>query len=54
MFGTVKMFLVGALFIIGGLSGKFVLLGTNSGLALVAVGVVFLIMAGLRLIPRSE
>jgi hypothetical protein len=46
--------LVSALLIIGGLSGQFVLRGTNSSRALVAVGFAFLVFDIFRIIKYSQ
>lgn len=35
--------IIGAIFIIGGLSGKLVLVGTNSGIALAVFGAVLIV-----------
>ena len=45
--------LVGAILIAGGLSGKFVLFGTSSGLALVGVGV-FMVLFGVYQLARRN
>jgi len=39
----------GVLFIIAGLSGRFVLIGTQSGMALIVIGVVWIIWGIARL-----
>lgn len=44
--------IIGAIFVIGGLSGKLVLLGTNSGIALAALGG-FLILLGVFRMARA-
>jgi hypothetical protein len=41
--------ILGVVFIIGGLSGKLVLIGTQSGIALAAVGVVLVLWGLARL-----
>ena len=46
--------ILGVIFILGGLSGKLVLIGTSSGLALAAVGVVMLIWGVVQLKSRSS
>jgi hypothetical protein len=42
-------FLIGGLMIIGGLSGRFVLIGTSSGPALAALGAAIVALGGYRL-----
>ena len=44
--------ILGVIFIIGGLSGKLALLGTNSPEALTAVGVGLLIWGGIQVSKR--
>ncbi len=46
--------IIGGIMIIGGLSGKLVLLGTNSGLALAAVGMVVAGIGVFRLLNRNQ
>jgi hypothetical protein len=45
--------IMGLIFIGGGLSGKLVLVGTGSGLALAGVGVALLIWGGMQLASRG-
>ena len=42
--------ILGLIMLIGGLSGKLVLIGTNSGWALAAIGGVLILIGGFRLI----
>ena len=42
----------GLVFIVGGLSGKLVLLGTHSGPALAVLGVLLLILGIFRMVQR--
>ena len=42
----------GLVFIVGGLSGKLVLIGTHSGPALAALGVLLLILGIFRMVQR--
>lgn len=44
--------IIGVIFIIGGLSGKLVLVGTNSGVALAGFGVVLVIWGVARMASR--
>ena len=44
--------IMGVIFIIGGLSGKLVLIGTNSGVALAVFGVVLIIWGVARMASR--
>lgn len=44
--------IIGVVFIIGGLSGKLVLIGTNSGVALAVFGAVMIVWGILRLASR--
>jgi len=44
--------IVGILFIIGGLSGEIVLIGTNSGVALAVVGVILVLYGLFRAFSR--
>ncbi len=46
--------LLGGLFVYGGLSGKAVLIGTDSGVALAGVGVVFCGLGLYRLAKSDE
>lgn len=46
--------LIGIVFIIGGLSGKLVLIGTNSGMALAVVGVGMIIWGIARLMAARK
>jgi len=46
--------ILGVVFIIGGLSGKFVLIGTNSGVALAVVGAVMIVWGILRIAARGN
>jgi|tagenome__1003787_1003787.scaffolds.fasta_scaffold20700921_2 hypothetical protein len=41
--------IIGAVFVVGGLSGKLVLLGTSSGPALAALGAALIALGGYRL-----
>ena len=41
--------IIGAVFIIGGLSGKLALIGTNSSMALVVIGAVLMVWGLVRL-----
>ena len=41
--------IIGGVFILGGLSGRLVLLGTSSGIALAVVGVILVIVGIVRL-----
>jgi len=41
--------IIGGIFIVGGLSGKLVLIGTDSGIALAVVGVIMVIWGIARL-----
>jgi len=45
--------IIGLVFIVGGLSGKLVLIGTDSGMALAAFGAV-LIVWGIVVMARSK
>jgi hypothetical protein len=45
--------IIGVVFIIGGLSGKLVLAGTNSGLALAGFGAVLVLWGIARLMSRK-
>jgi len=45
--------ILGGVFIIGGLTGKLVLIGTNSSMALVAVGAVMVLWGIARVTSRS-
>lgn len=44
--------IIGIIFIVGGLSGKLVLLGTHSGGALAVLGVVLLVLGFFRMANR--
>jgi hypothetical protein len=46
--------LLGILFIIGGLSGQLVFIGTNSGVLLAVVGLILVIWGGYRMYQRSR
>ena len=46
--------ILGVVFIIGGLSGKLVLIGTNSGVALAVVGAVMIVWGILRIAARRN
>jgi hypothetical protein len=46
--------IIGIVFIVGGLSGKMVLIGTNSGPALAGVGAVFVVWGIFNLARRSQ
>jgi hypothetical protein len=46
--------ILGVVFIIGGLSGKLVLIGTNSGVALAVVGAVMIVWGILRIAARGN
>ena len=48
MRGVLNMIL-GAVFVIGGLSGKLVLIGTSSGPALAAIGAILIVVGLVRL-----
>jgi hypothetical protein len=45
--------IIGLVFIIGGLSGRLAMRGTQSGVALAVVGVFLLGLGGYRLLNRS-
>ncbi|MCB1076953.1 MAG: hypothetical protein KDM63_03040 [Verrucomicrobiae bacterium] len=47
--GTMWNIILGIVFVIGGLSGKLALIGTNSGAALAAVGVGMIIWGGFQI-----
>ncbi|HWB60807.1 MAG TPA: hypothetical protein VG733_15025 [Chthoniobacteraceae bacterium] len=44
-----RKIIIGAIFIIGGLSGKLVLIGTDSGIALAVLGAIFVIWGIVRM-----
>lgn len=44
---------IGIIFIIGGLSGRLVLIGTHSGPALAVMGVLLILLGGARMLKRS-
>jgi hypothetical protein len=46
--------IIGVVFIIGGLSGKMVLIGTNSGGALAAFGAVLIVWGVINLVRRKQ
>jgi hypothetical protein len=46
--------IIGVVFIIGGLSGQLALIGTSSGLALAAVGVLLVGLGVFRLATRNR
>jgi predicted phage tail protein len=46
--------IIGIVFIIGGLSGKLVLVGTNSGVALAALGAALVVWGIINLVRRSQ
>lgn len=46
--------IIGAIFIVGGLSGKLVLIGTNSGIALAVLGAVMIVWGIARLAARRK
>jgi hypothetical protein len=46
--------LIGIVFIIGGLSGNLVFIGTNSGLLLAGVGFILVIWGGYRMFARKK
>ena len=46
--------ILGVVFIIGGLSGKLVLIGTNSGVALAVVGAVMIVWGIMRIAGRRN
>jgi hypothetical protein len=46
--------IIGIIMIIGGLSGKLVLLGTNSGVALAVLGVVLVIWGIVKIVRQKQ
>ena len=46
--------IIGLVFIVGGLSGKLALLGTDSGLALAALGVGLVIWGGVQVARKKN
>lgn len=46
--------IIGLIMVVGGLSGKLVLVGTHSGLALAAVGVGMIVWGVVRLINQNK
>jgi hypothetical protein len=46
--------IIGLVFIIGGLSGKLVLIGTNSGAALAVLGVVMVVWGIARVVASRK
>ena len=46
--------IIGLVFIVGGLSGKLVLLGTQSGTALAALGAVLVVWGIVRIIRQKQ
>lgn len=45
--------IIGIIFIIGGLSGKLVLMGTQSGVALAVLGGVLVVLGIIRIVRRT-
>ncbi|MEZ4235931.1 MAG: hypothetical protein R3F59_07160 [Myxococcota bacterium] len=45
---------LGIVMVIGGLSGKLVLIGTHSGLALAAIGVILIVVGGFRMLSGGR
>ena len=46
--------IIGIVFIVGGLSGKLVLIGTNSGVALAVLGAVMVVWGIINLVRRGQ
>ncbi|HUE36526.1 MAG TPA: hypothetical protein VMO20_03985 [Candidatus Acidoferrum sp.] len=46
--------IIGIVFIVGGLSGKLVLLGTQSGIALAVLGAVLVVWGIVRMIRQRQ
>ena len=46
--------IIGVIFIIGGLSGRMVLIGTNSGAALAGFGVVLIVWGIVRIVKQKQ
>jgi hypothetical protein len=46
--------IIGLIMVVGGLSGKLVLIGTQSGTALAALGVVLIIWGVVRLVKQRQ
>jgi hypothetical protein len=46
--------IIGIVFIVGGLSGKLVLIGTNSGVALAGFGAVLVVWGIINIIRRQQ
>jgi LPXTG-motif cell wall-anchored protein len=46
--------IIGVVFIVGGLSGRLVLLGTESGIALAVLGLVLVGLGVFRLVRRNQ
>jgi hypothetical protein len=46
--------IIGLVFIVGGLSGSLVMIGTQSGVALAVLGVVLVGLGAFRVIRRNE
>lgn len=46
--------IIGIVFIIGGLSGKLVLIGTNSGVALAVLGAVLVVWGIVRMVRQKQ
>jgi predicted phage tail protein len=46
--------IIGIVFIIGGLSGKLVLIGTNSGVALAALGAALVVWGIVRMVRQKQ
>lgn len=44
--------IIGIVFIVGGLSGRMALLGTNSGVALAGLGAVLVVLGGYQMSRR--
>lgn len=45
---------IGVIFIVGGLSGRLVLIGTNNGPALAILGTVLIVIGGLRIMRSNQ
>jgi hypothetical protein len=46
--------IIGIIMIIGGLSGKLVLIGTNSGIALAVLGAVLVVWGIIKIVRRRQ
>jgi len=46
--------IIGLVFIVGGLSGRLALIGTNSGIALAVLGVILVIWGIVQVAKRSQ